>query len=325
MPDSLFRSMEVLAYRGKNRLVNLFDRPVVVLLYHRVTSLCSDPQMLAVSPDNFRRQLQYLKNSFPVVRFEDDWSQVKKPAIVITFDDGYADNAREALPILEEVGVPATFFVSTGPIVSRQEFWWDELEHIVLGDHKFPGQFELADSHFGQNWPTGTGAERRTLFQEIQSRMKKVDAQRRENWLKQMRHWVHMEEEFCEAHHAMTVEELRRLSRSRWVTIGAHTVTHTALSSMTPEDQWQEIIGSKMQLESWLERKVSVFSYPFGTKEDYTPETVCLCKEAGFLKVAYNFSAQVHSWTDLYQIPRQLVRNWTAEVFAERLNGFWVS
>src|SRR5689334_4536799 len=104
MPGLLYNSAQSIysgLRRAKNRALNLVDSPVVILLYHRVTTLPADPQLLAVSPDNFRAHLKFLKENFPVVRFEDDWSEVKKPAVAITFDDGYADNALEALPILE--------------------------------------------------------------------------------------------------------------------------------------------------------------------------------------------------------------------------------
>jgi peptidoglycan/xylan/chitin deacetylase (PgdA/CDA1 family) len=321
----LFSSLEAIAYRSKNRLINLFDRPVLVLLYHRVTTLGSDPQLLAVSPDNFRAHLQFLKNNFLLVRFEEDWSKIDKPALAITFDDGYADNVLEALPIIEEIGVPATFFVSTGTIGTRQEFWWDELEHLVLGEHICPDRFVLEDSRFGQAWPTTSAAERQVLFEEIQPPMRKIDAKRRESWLKQLRQWAQTEVKDCEAHRSMTVEELQRLAQSRWATVGAHTITHTALSYLKSEEQRQEIIGAKTELESWLEREVTAFSYPFGTGEDYTRETVDFCRKAGFVKAAANFPAQVHSWTDLFEIPRQLVRNWPLEVFAEKLKEFWIS
>ena len=164
MPNSFIHVLDSLAYRTKNRLVNLFDPPVVVLLYHRVTTLISDPQLLAVSPDHFRAHLQFLKSNYTLVRFEEDWSKVEKPAVAITFDDGYADNARETLPILEKLRVPATFFVSTGTIGTEHEFWWDELEHLVFGENYFPLQFALADDRFGRTWPTSTAAERKVLF-----------------------------------------------------------------------------------------------------------------------------------------------------------------
>jgi len=326
MSDSFLRAVEVFAYRTKNRLVNLFDPPVIVLLYHRVTTIGCDPQLLAVSPENFRTHLHFLKNNFRVVRFEEDWSKIEKPAIAITFDDGYSDNVREALPILEELEVPATFFVSTGTIGSREAFWWDELEHLVLGERVLPERFELDDRDFGKVWPTATVAERQVLYDKMQPLMRDVEVPRREGWLRQLREWVGgMEEITCEAHRVMTLEELRRLARSRWATVGAHTATHAKLSSLSREEQRREIIGSKRQLEAWLGLEVSVFSYPFGAREDYTGETVDLCRKAGFVKVAANFPAQSHSWTDPFQIPRWLVRNWPAGEFAAQLKEFWIS
>jgi peptidoglycan/xylan/chitin deacetylase (PgdA/CDA1 family) len=325
MASSFLNALEAFAYRSKNRLVNFFDRPVVVLLYHRVATLQSDPQLLAVSPDNFRAHLQFLKQKYTLVRFEEDWSNVRKPAIAITFDDGYADNVRLALPILEETGVPATFFVTSGSIGSQQEFWWDELEKLILDEHDFPDTLELEDRDFGKCWPSASSADRQVLFEELQPVMRNADGQRRESLLRQLRQWAGEGKNSGDDHRAMTLEELQRLARSRWATVGAHTVTHSKLSCLALEEQQQEIIGSKMQLESWLGREVSVFSYPFGTREDYTQETVDLCRKAGFTKVAANFPAQIHSWTDLFQVPRQLVRNWPVEMFAEHLNKFWVS
>ena len=325
MPNSFIHVLDSLAYRTKNRLVNLFDPPVVVLLYHRVPSIAPDPQLLSVSPDNFRAHMQFLKNNYTLVRFEEDWSKLKKPAIVITFDDGYADNAREALPILEEVGVPATFFISTGLIGTPQQFWWDELAHIILGDHDFPERFELADNNSEQVWPSATSTQRLTFYGEIQLLMKNINAHRRESWLRQLRRWVHTGEEADDSHRLMSIEELRSLADSRWVTIGAHTVSHTALSSLTFPEQRHEIIDSKTQLESWLGKEINVFSYPFGSEEDYTQDSATICKEAGFIKAAANFPAQVHNWTDLYKIPRQLVRNWSIDIFPEKLKRFWIA
>ncbi len=310
--------------RPLNRLLNRFDPPVVVLLYHRVATLPADPEQLAVSPDNFRAQLQHLKATVPVVRFEEDWSRVSRPAVAVTFDDGYADNALQALPILEEVGVPATFFVSTATIDSVREFWWHEVEHIILEGSRLPPSFTLSDGPFQKKWPTSSDTERQVLYKELVRHLTDADFESREEVLRKLRHWARSREGVADLHRVMTLAELRLLAASRWATIGAHTVTHTRLSSLPPSAQRQEITTSKSQLESWLDREITVFSYPFGKRQDYTEETVALCREAGFTKAAANFPGQARRWTDPYRIPRMLVRNWSEEKFVKMLDEFWI-
>ena len=80
----------------------------------------------------------------------------KEPAALVTFDDGYRDNFEEAVPILKELNVPATFFIPTEFVESPKLPWWDnvayvikqtrmrslQLEH-VLTDDKLPLSIEL--------------------------------------------------------------------------------------------------------------------------------------------------------------------------------------
>jgi peptidoglycan/xylan/chitin deacetylase (PgdA/CDA1 family) len=268
--------------------------------------------------------MRHLKENFPIVRFEEDWTKVSRPAVAITFDDGYADNALEALPILEEVGVPAAFFISTGTIGTTREFWWHELEHIILEKQSLPSNFTLSDERFGRTLPTSTDRERQELYHGIVRLMNEVDAAHRDNWLMQLRCWAGTESTPALIHSAMTVEELRLLAGSSRVTIGAHTVTHTRLSSLPADAQRKEIATSKQQLETWLGREITVFSYPFGRRCEYTKESIALCREVGFVKAAanFNFPGQAHRWTDPYQIPRHLVHNWPVEMFAAKLRGF---
>ena len=85
---------------------------VLTLLYHRVNNLKHDKHLLAVTPDNFYKQLMFLKEHYPIVRFEEDWNNLREDAVCITFDDGYMDNFTNALPILQELEIPATVFVA---------------------------------------------------------------------------------------------------------------------------------------------------------------------------------------------------------------------
>ncbi len=307
-----------------NRLINSIDPPVIALVYHRVTTLRSDPEMLAVTPGNFRAQMQNLKDNFPVVRFEEDWTKISKPSVCVTFDDGYADNVREALPILEEVGVPATFFVSTGTIGTTEEFWWHELERIILNNQNLPPDITLMVGRLKRTWATGFLSERQEFFRGVVQLMTNADTPGRNDLLNQIRAKSGINAESAGGNHrTMSIEELRLLAASRWATIGAHTVTHTKLSSLTADAQRAEIETSKRELENWLDLEIKVFSYPYGRRSHYTKESVALCREIGFTKAATNFPGQAHRWTDPYQIPRHLVRNWPLDIFIEKLRGFW--
>jgi peptidoglycan/xylan/chitin deacetylase (PgdA/CDA1 family) len=317
------RSLRSLLCTPYKRLLNRIDPPVIVLVYHRVAALTFDPEMLAVSPENFRAQLRYLKETFPIVRFDEEWTKLGKPAVAITFDDGYADNALEALPILKEVGAPATFFISTGTIGTTDEFWWHEVERIILEKQDLPSRFTLEDGSCGRSWPAASPGERQEFYHGIVRLMNDAETGRRNNCLSQLRSWARIEVEAADKHRSMTVDELRFLAKSSEATIGAHTVNHSRLSSLSPEAQREEIFSSKCALEGWLGQEISTFSYPFGRRSDYTKQSIALCRQAGFTRAAANFPAQAHCWTDPYQIPRHLVRNWPVETFAEKLRGFW--
>ena len=328
-PDSARRAYRALrgGYRKilalKNRCINLLDVPVVILIYHRVTTLSSDPEMIAVSPENFRQQMHYLKQHFHLLRLDEDWPTLRKPAVIVTFDDGYADNLLEALPILEEQGVPATFFVSTDLLGTSKDFWWHRLEALLLREGAFPSHFRLNDLRHGRSWGSATLEQRKALYASLCLLMRKLDPENQDHWLEQLETWAGVTGGREGSHRCLTREELQRLASSPWVTIGAHTMTHTALAALNEAQQREEIFSSKRELEQIIGSEIKVFSYPFGRKCEYNRISIDLCREAGFIKVAANFPGQVHRWTDPLQLPRHLVRNWDVATFAAELKGFW--
>lgn len=118
---------------------------VRIVGYHRVTA---GPDVLAVDPSQFRRQLEWLlAQGIRPVRVDAALDLLASPVedrwFSITFDDGYRDNLEIALPILEDLGVPATIYVPTGVIDRTAVYdWyrdpppalsWDELRSIVNG------------------------------------------------------------------------------------------------------------------------------------------------------------------------------------------------
>ncbi len=114
----------------KNRLRNLLLPTAIILTYHRVADVTEDPHQLAVSPQNFEAQIQYLKENYCAVSLAEIIEHLRnktlrKNMVAVTFDDGYADNLYQALPILEKYNVPATIFV-TSNFVGTSGYPWDE-------------------------------------------------------------------------------------------------------------------------------------------------------------------------------------------------------
>ena len=101
----------------------------------------------------------------------------------------------------------------------------------------------------------------------------------------------------------MTEAELTEL-RATGVEIGAHSVSHPDLSTLSYEAALEELAGSKKQLEAVLGEPVEVAAYPYGRAN---AGTVRACRDAGFL-AACSATAR-GSWGDPHNLPRQDMEN----------------
>jgi len=138
-----------------NRVWRRIHSQGLILLYHRVATLETDPQLLSATPEHFAEHLEYLSEQYnPITLVEMSLAlktgKIPDKSVVITFDDGYADNLLNAKPVLERYGIPATVFVTTGSVGSAKEFWWDDLERLLLLPDELPDRLELIIN--GKKW-----------------------------------------------------------------------------------------------------------------------------------------------------------------------------
>ncbi len=369
-PEPVLRSLA----RGVRRWVRACAPHAIVLLYHRVAELESDAQWLAVTPERFAAQMDLLRSRYRVVSLRElthclREERVPRNAVVVTFDDGYADNLHNAKPILKRYGIPATVFVCTSGIQGRREFWWDELERLLLETPRLPDTLSLVLHGREYRWDTSaegvqagtdggaagkagfrshdsrltthdsqvpTGCRwnvtidecltpRRKAYRELAPLIRNLSYEDRQAVLDEVSRWAGVEREVRPSHRCMTAQELRELADDGLVEVGAHTMTHSVLSHQDAAEQQRELCGSKLMLEEILERPVESFSYPFGGREDYTPETVVLAQQSGFLCACSNFPEWVTPRTSPFQIPRYLVRDWPVDEFTHLLEGWFSS
>jgi peptidoglycan/xylan/chitin deacetylase (PgdA/CDA1 family) len=103
------------------RLKKLFAPKAIILMYHRVTQVGADPWGLGVTPSHFAEQLAVLQKDGQPMRLPELvqalWARkIPRRAVVVTFDDGYADNLYNVKPLLDQYNIPATMFLSSGYI-----------------------------------------------------------------------------------------------------------------------------------------------------------------------------------------------------------------
>jgi len=101
------------------------NTPVSILFYHRIAD--EHPNSWTMPVATFRRQIEWLESNFDIISLREAQQRLTsgfndRPAVCITFDDGYAENCAEALPLLIRKSIPATYFVTTGNVASREPF-----------------------------------------------------------------------------------------------------------------------------------------------------------------------------------------------------------
>jgi peptidoglycan/xylan/chitin deacetylase (PgdA/CDA1 family) len=99
--------------------------PVQVMFYHRVAD--DRPNGWTISTTSFARQIHWLRSRFEIVSLAEAQTRIAsgandRPTACITFDDGYADNQRFAIPLLLQYGIPFTYFVSTNHVLRGEPY-----------------------------------------------------------------------------------------------------------------------------------------------------------------------------------------------------------
>jgi peptidoglycan/xylan/chitin deacetylase (PgdA/CDA1 family) len=189
-----------------------------IIAFHRVNDLLPQERAITCDSRTFRQFCEFFRDHFDVVSLSEQIQAIRagKPlggTLSITFDDGYLDNHQVAAPILRELGLPATFFVTTGFIASQEVPFWDKPLPVQPG------------------WM---------------------------NW-----------------------DQVRDLAQGDFE-VGCHTHTHIDMGSLPPEQIRAELRQSREILETQIGRRVGLFAYPFGGRNNINDISLQLVRDEGF-------------------------------------------
>jgi peptidoglycan/xylan/chitin deacetylase (PgdA/CDA1 family) len=302
---------------------------------------------MAVTPEHFAEHLEVLRRYARPMRLRElsralrHGNTLPDRSVIITFDDGYADNLHNGKPLLERYDVPATFFLASGYIGHERGFWWDELNALLLQPGDLPERLSLTVDGSTYRWELGEAASyaeedsrrhrrwraweeaptsRHSLYDSLWELLHPMTENERRGVLSDLREWAGAEPAASASQRPLSLEEAVALAQGELVEVGAHTVTHPALKILPLASQREEIFGSKAQLEELLDRPVTGFSYPYGS---LSLETVGIVREAGLACACASRRGLVERFTDPFRLPRRHVEDWDGDEFARQLSEWF--
>jgi peptidoglycan/xylan/chitin deacetylase (PgdA/CDA1 family) len=305
-------------------------------MYHRVASPRRDPQLLCVSAPHFAEHLEVLRRYWRPVSLaqlvgELKAREIRPRTVCVTFDDGYADNAEAAAPLLRGHGIQWTVFVVTGPIASsRRYLWYDELEELVLGQSSLPVEINIRirdnESAF---FPLGGAAgddkwnvlcepatRRQTAYRQLHRMLREMPPREQRAILDALAEQLGRVQP---QPRLMTESQLAELAGDGVAEIGSHTVNHPVLSKLSIEERRHELKESKRRLEEIVGKAVESFAFPYGQLADYDRETIDLLGESGYQRACSTSARLARPGADPLNLPRFCVRDWDGDEFARQL------
>jgi peptidoglycan/xylan/chitin deacetylase (PgdA/CDA1 family) len=274
---------------------SLLPRQPVILVYHGVPR-----SRAAVTAEAFERQLLFLKQNFDLVscyQLSMQKRRANRLQVMLTFDDGFRNNAEVVAPILRRHQAPAVFFVSSRHAEPGKYLWFSYLQ---LLETSFRGNGFKFRGEFLEMSPAG----RRTTIARLRASLLEMKPHPAamysaiEQELPRLEDF-NSDEDLRDCASGMTAEQVGELGRDPLFTIGGHTVDHPFLTQCDPHEAGLQIANNKQWLERLCGAECQVFAYPAG---DYSESVMEQCRAAGFSS-AFSVASKIER-SEKFEIPR---------------------
>jgi len=241
----------------------------LILLYHGVWGTVPQPLsggLHNVAPEPLSRQIEALKQDFTVVSV-DEFAQARsrRGLAAVSFDDGYRCIVDEGLDVFRALNVPISVYVN-GSTLNGEVFWRDKVRYIQANGlvEAFEEQMRgvQSDGRF-YRYTKNPGNNSLHVVAEIDRFLESSG--------------LHVSAlDFClNFPDELIVDDL--------ITWGNHSHSHYVMSSLTADQQFDEISKTAELLASKPGLKLSqIFSIPFGEEKDFNAATVDAARQCGY-------------------------------------------
>lgn len=269
------------AYFILSRLVRR-KKAVIIIAYHRISQPEDEADYistLAVTADAFKKQMDYLTRSYEVIPLTEACQLLKrhtvldKDYVVITCDDGYADNYINGLPVFSKYGLRPIIYLTTGYIGAAERIWHDQIDFMVRNSRNHRVDIEELGITAGLN----NNSDKADLAFTLMQRVKKLPDEERRSLLTRIAARLDTVPEGT-GNELLTWQQVRAMVQCG-CEMGSHTVTHAIMSALNREHAREELLNSQSAIAQETGRPCSHFAYPDGQLTDIDGACESLVRE----------------------------------------------
>ena len=282
------------------------EQNVQILTYHRVNDE-RDPFFPATPIRMFTRQLEFLSSHFAMWSLEHAVEGLTKKdlpenVVVLTFDDGYADNYAYAFPILQAYQAPATVFLATDVIGTERTLWHDRV-FVAFRETRAP-RLDLGETAKSVHpYPLTTREEKVIALTCVLGFLRTLGDEQRDYWIDRLVALLAVDQPQRQPRLMLTWEEVMTMSAAG-ISFGSHTCSHPILANLSAARMREEICESQKKIEHYLRKPVTTFAYPNGKSSDFTDTTKAILREAGFTCAVTTVFGNNEIGQDLFALQR---------------------
>ena len=330
----------IIYYTGILNLLNLFYKKfskgsLTILMYHQVGESEYNGYYIAVSPENFEKQIRYLRKNYNIISLKELCAYIRSKELpaedcaVITLDDGYKDNYVNAYPILKRYNIPATIFLTSGYIGANQILWWDRVAKIIKIISRGKKEIKLQDDNYAEKLRNILisiyGKKVKSIQEAIDLLcvyLKSVPEKEKNMILNDLEDKLqpYLDKTYNPGN-MLTWDEIIEMGKNG-IDFGGHTITHPILTKIGIEQVKDEILNSKNEIEKRINKNILHFSYPNGKEEDFNVETKKIVRESGYISACSTIDGENDLYTDLFALKRKGINNSPFYIFAFRNSLF---
>ena len=283
-------ALDGLYYTGSYRLLeSAWSGVGVIFTLHHVRDADGRPDfspngILEISPQFLDQTIRQVKESDrDIVSLDEARRRLvegdfARKFVCFTLDDGYADNYSIALPIFAKHNAPFTVYVTTGLLDGTVIMWWRHLEEIILAENEINLRLHDRDFHF----LTDSTQRKYRAFNEIYWYLRGLTHNQQSDAIQQLTKRYNTDSPALCRQWAMSWNMVKELADSELATIGAHTLSHYAMSKLSEDQACDEAESSRKQIAERTGHTPTHFTYPFGDRSSAGRREFDIAKQLGF-------------------------------------------